>query len=63
MPTTCPFKKQECTAGRTTEASDEPKITCCRSIHDEGIELTTVAVPRKPGTAGTEETTEPKTMK
>eukprot|EP00957_Ditylum_brightwellii_P019278 1454030-Ditylum_brightwellii.AAC.1 len=63
MPTICHFKKQECTAGRTTEASNEPKIRCRRSILDEEIEPTTVAVPRKPRTAGGEETTEPKTIK
>eukprot|EP00957_Ditylum_brightwellii_P130140 9926948-Ditylum_brightwellii.AAC.1 len=31
-----------------TEASNELKITCHQSIQDEGVELTTAAVPRKP---------------
>eukprot|EP00957_Ditylum_brightwellii_P079011 6009454-Ditylum_brightwellii.AAC.1 len=60
MPTICHFEKQECTAGRTTEASDVPKVTYCKSMTDKEIEPTNIAVPQKPGTAATEETMESK---
>jgi len=40
--------EMECADERTTEALDEPKITCHQSIQDEGVEPTTAAAPRKP---------------
>eukprot|EP00957_Ditylum_brightwellii_P188697 14364337-Ditylum_brightwellii.AAC.1 len=38
----------ECADERTTEALDEPKITCYKSFQDERVEPTTTAAPRKP---------------